>query len=123
MSRPIKTITQSMSAIQNKVQGSVDWIVALPLRAKLGCSCKAGTPNKRTQELQEKLCEPGCDPIKGMVGIANSSQAEGNLMLAGQMYKELAQYLYPKRKATEIVAEQDDEMVKSVTIRMVDARK
>lgn len=84
---------------------------------------KAGTPNKRTQELQEKLRELNCDPIKGMVDIANSSEAEGNLTLAGQMYKELAQYIYPKRKATEIVAEEDIEPIKSVTIRYVDGRK
>ena len=84
---------------------------------------KAGTPNKRTQELHEKLSELDCDPIKGMVDIANDSQADGNLMLAGQMYKELAQYVYPKRKAMALVTDHDDEMVTSVTIHRVDASK
>ena len=86
-------------------------------------SRRAGTPNKRTQEIQEKLSELDCDPIKGMVDIASTSQDEGNLMLAGQMYKELAQYVYPKRKAMALVTDHDNEMVTSDTIHRVDASK
>jgi hypothetical protein len=58
-----------------------------------------------------------------MVDIANSSQEDGNLMLAGQMYKELAQYVYPRRKAMELVTDQNDEPITSVNIRMVDASR
>ncbi len=59
-----------------------------------------GTPNKKTQALIEKLDALGCDPVEGMANIAMD---EGNPPeLRGRMYAELAQYLYPKRRATEI---------------------
>ncbi len=83
---------------------------------------KAGTPNKRTQDLQDRLSELECDPIEGMVNIASTAKTDGNLMLAGQMYKELAQYVYPKRRASDTPEEPLDE-VTNVTIRYVDARK
>ena len=62
-----------------------------------------GTPNKRTAEVQAKLDELGCDPIQGMAQIAldESNPKE----LRAQMYKELAQYIAPKRRATEISGE------------------
>ena len=61
---------------------------------------QAGTPNKRTTELSERLESLGCDPIEGMAQIAMN---EANPMeLRGRMYAELAGYLFPKRKATEI---------------------
>lgn len=61
---------------------------------------QAGTPNKRTTELSERLEALGCDPIEGMAQIAMN---EANpLELRGRMYAELAAYLFPKRKATEV---------------------
>jgi hypothetical protein len=59
-----------------------------------------GTPNKKTLEVQERLAEMGCDPIEGMARIAldESNPPE----LRGKMFAELAQYLHPKRRATEI---------------------
>jgi hypothetical protein len=70
-------------------------------RTKAGGRVK-GTPNKRTQDVIERLNELGCDPIEGMAKIAAQAMTEGELMLAGQMYKELAQYVAPKRKAIEM---------------------
>jgi len=59
-----------------------------------------GTPNKKTEELAQRLAVIGCDPVEGMALIAMD---EGNPPeLRGRMYAELAQYLYPKRRATEI---------------------
>ena len=66
-----------------------------------------GTPNKRTLEVQERLQELGCDPIEGMVRIAKSAEKDGDKALAGQMYKELAQYVAPKRKMLDVVSEQE----------------
>lgn len=60
-----------------------------------------GTPNKANREIADKLAELNCDPIQGMAMIANQAFSEGDLSLAGQMYKELAQYVAPKRKAIE----------------------
>ena len=63
---------------------------------------KAGTRNKRTLAVVDRLEALGCDPIGGMVEIAKEAHRGGDLALAGQMYKELAQYVHPKRKAVEL---------------------
>ncbi len=63
-----------------------------------------GTPNKKTQDIMDKLKAIGCDPILGMAKIAKEALEAGDnrdLALAGQMFKELAQYVAPKRKAIE----------------------
>lgn len=61
---------------------------------------KAGTLNKRTTELSERLESLGCDPIEGMAQIAMNGSNPPELR--GRMYAELAGYLFPKRKATEV---------------------
>ncbi len=72
---------------------------------------KKGAPNKRTQSVMEKLEALGCDPIEGMAKIAmNKKQKLGvrkdvPIELRAQMYKELAQYVAPKRKAAEKATE------------------
>ena len=89
--------------------------------APKGSQRRLGKPNKRSVEIADKLAALGCDPIEGMARIALECEtgfynrlkelADGNdvdvggmlkdLALAGQMYKELAQYVAPKRKAIE----------------------
>lgn len=66
-----------------------------------------GTPNKKTIELSEKIrkfCkERGYqeyDPVLQMVDVAHDDKADIGIKL--QAAKEVAQYLYPKRKAMEI---------------------
>jgi len=98
---------------------------------------KKGTPNKKTQEVIDRLKELNCDPIEGMAKIAMNAcpclsceekgfivvnpedpedkepcpncngdgKLTASLELRGQMYKELAQYVAPKRKAVEITGE------------------
>jgi len=61
-----------------------------------------GSKNKTTLGVQEKLAAMGCDPIEGMAKIAAAAYEENNHKLAGDMYKELAQYVAPKRKAIEV---------------------
>lgn len=61
-----------------------------------------GTPNKKTQALQERLADMDCDPIEAMVRIGEEAKAAEDWHLAFNVYKELAQYCYPKRKAIEI---------------------
>jgi len=63
---------------------------------------KKGTPNKSTQTIMDKLSELNCDPLEGMARIAKRAMDEGEFMLAGNMYKELAQYVAPKRKSIEM---------------------
>ena len=62
-----------------------------------------GTPNKRTQAVTEKLEALGCDPIEGMARIAMDDTVE--LSIRAQMFKELAQYVAPKRKALDMQAD------------------
>lgn len=71
----------------------------MTLRKKTG-GRQAGTPNKRTVELTARLEALGCDPIKGMAQLAMDQANPPELR--GRMYAELAGYLFPKRKATEI---------------------
>jgi len=65
----------------------------------------AGTPNKNNQSIMDKLAELDCDPLEGMAKIAKAAMAEGEFVLAGTMYKELAQYVAPKRKSIEMTGE------------------
>lgn len=59
----------------------------------------AGTPNRQTVDIAEKLAKLNCDPIIGMAKLAINPDA--SLELRGKMYSELAQYVAPKRKAVE----------------------
>lgn len=70
---------------------------------------KRGTPNKRTAAITEKLEKMGCDPIAGMAEIAMSEESTPELKLAA--CRELAQYIAPKRKATEVSGPNDQTMI------------
>ncbi len=61
---------------------------------------KAGTPNKRTVEIAEKLETLGCDPLEGMARLAMDEANPPELR--GRMFAELAQYVAPKRRAVEV---------------------
>src|SRR5689334_9428245 len=74
---------------------------------------QAGTPNKLTQEISERLAAKGVDPIEGLADIATEAMTEAKAMEPGTAEKrdwlklaqaansELAQYVAPKRKAVE----------------------
>ena len=83
-------------------------------RAKTG-GRRAGTPNRRTQEIESSLSSMGCDPIEGMAEIARLAREIDDLRLAGQMYKELAQYVAPKRRSIEVIAKQPTNPVEQMT--------
>ena len=78
-----------------------------------------GTPNKKTLEVIERLKELKCDPIEGMAKIAKDAYEEGDKQLAGQMYKELAQYVAPKRKAIEVSGDTDNPLAISLIERTI----
>ena len=65
-----------------------------------GSGRKRGTPNRRTAQVHELLLALKCDPITGMARIAMNAKNPPDLR--GRMYSELAQYLFPKRKALEV---------------------
>jgi hypothetical protein len=58
------------------------------------------------RQFAERLEALGCDPLEGMARIAMGENAE--LSIRAQMYKELAQYVAPKRKAVEVTGEGGD---------------
>ena len=64
-----------------------------------------GTPNKKTalekKGIEEKLKEMDYDPIVEMVEIGKEARINGDLSLAFNTSKELAQYVASKRKAVE----------------------
>lgn len=66
---------------------------------------KKGTPNKKNQALADRLKELGCDPIEDMAKVSFEAKANGDWNLLLSASKELAQYVYPKRKAVEVTGE------------------
>ena len=64
---------------------------------------RKGTPNKRTAAVAETLEALGCDPVEGMARIAMDETVE--LSIRAQMFKELAQYVAPKRRALDMQAD------------------
>lgn len=66
----------------------------------------SGTVNKRTEDVIERLQALGRDPIEGMAKLAMDETID--LSIRAQMYKELAQYVAPKRKAVEMQIDVDE---------------
>ena len=62
-----------------------------------------GSRSKQTLAVTDRLEALGCDPIEGMARLAMDESAD--LSIRAQMYKELAQYIAPKRKAVEVKTE------------------
>lgn len=60
---------------------------------------RAGTPNRATLTLREKLAALGCDPAEELVKIAQDSKTPVESKV--HIYSNLMPYLYPKRKLTE----------------------
>lgn len=64
-----------------------------------GSGRKKGQQCKLATEARARLEELGCDPLEGMALIAMDKSAP--LDLRGSMFKELAKYSWPQRKAVE----------------------
>lgn len=62
-----------------------------------GSGRKKGTPNRKTQILQDICEQEGVDPFRGLLEITRSDDTN----LRFQALKEVCQYLYPKRKSLE----------------------
>lgn len=75
----------------------------------------AGTPNKVTQESVDRIDsimkKHNCDPLEAMILIGKEAWSGGDLKLAGQMFKELAQYVAPKRRSVEIRGASEKETI------------
>ena len=82
---------------------------------------QVGTPNRRTQEIESLLSSMGCDPIEGMAEVAQLAREANDLRLAGQMYKELAQYVAPKRRSIEVRTDQSANPIEQMKDEELDA--
>ena len=81
----------------------------------------AGTPNRKTKEVAELLASFDHNPIEAMVAIARNPKA--SLELRGRMNSELAQYVYPKRKAIEYTGECGGEIPIGIRVISVKAEE
>ena len=77
-----------------------------------------GTPNKPTEGIREILAEMKYDPVREMVRIANLASRKGDHALAGSMAKEVAQYIYPKRKQVEHLGADGQKLFPTIEIRV-----
>jgi hypothetical protein len=68
-----------------------------------GAGRPAGSKNKRTYDVESTLQKLECNPIEALARIAAKAEVIGSLDLAGRMYKELASYVAPKRRAVDEV--------------------
>ena len=75
----------------------------------------SGTPNKVTQEsvdrIDEVMKKHDCDPLEAMILIGKEAWSQGDLKLAGNMFRELAQYVAPKRRSIEIRGASEKETI------------
>lgn len=62
-----------------------------------GAGRPIGAKNKRKTFIAEKIARTGCEPIEGMARVANEALLSNDYALAGEMCKELAQYIARKQ--------------------------
>ena len=60
-------------------------------------------------------------PLTGMIQIARAAQKQDDLALYGQMCKEIAQYVYPKRKSVEHINAEGDGLPIQVFIQVTES--
>lgn len=73
-----------------------------------GAGRKKGTPNRRTEALMDKCERLNIDPFEGLLRLTDHNDPT----IALSAYKEVCQYIYPKRKALEITADVNMELAK-----------
>jgi len=81
-----------------------------------GSGRRKGSLSWQTRYVLDVLNKFQCDPIEGMIRIAQNPLAP--LELRGRMFSELAQYIFPKRKAVEHSGGQEHNLV--ITVRRLD---
>src|SRR6185503_2272964 len=63
---------------------------------------KKGSTCKLTADVRTRLQELGCDPIEGLARVGMAAESKGERAVASRCFAELANYVYPKRRAVEI---------------------
>ena len=98
--------------------------------ARKGAGRPKGSTSEKTREVADKLAKMKCDPIEGLARIAVMAEEDAqaaedpagripHMQLATNCYKELAQYIAPKRKAVEVSQDPENPIM---TEDQIDAR-
>lgn len=82
---------------------------------------RKGSKNKLGTVAAERLAELKCDPLEGMARIA--ADPDNPPELRGKMFAELAQYVWPKRRAMEHMGKDGGPMAHSISIEFVPANE
>ena len=82
---------------------------------RLGAGRPKGSRGRRTKSVEERIAKHGVDPIEALVGIGVEAREAGDLALAASVFKELARYLYPQRKAVDPAAVQGPQIIEVIT--------
>jgi len=78
-----------------------------------------GYKKAKTIMIEQRLKDLGCDPLEVLATICNDKNEDTSLRLHAA--KELANYIYPKRKAVEHSTENGESL--SFTVNMVDSNE
>lgn len=83
--------------------------------SRSGAGRPKGSRGRRTKSVEERIARLGIDPIEALVGIGLEAKEEGDLALAASVFKELARYLYPQRKAVDPTTVQQPQIIEVIT--------
>lgn len=82
-----------------------------------GAGRPKGSKNRRTHDVESLLQGLDMNPIAAMVDIYRDAKESGDFRLAGQMARELAQYVAPKRRAVDLSVEakaSGDDLIRAI---------
>jgi hypothetical protein len=82
---------------------------------RFGAGRPKGAKGRRTKSVEERIAALGVDPIDALVAIGMEARDSGDLTLAAGVFKELARYVYPQRKAVDPVAAQQPSVIQVIT--------
>ncbi len=82
---------------------------------RFGAGRPKGAKGRRTKSVEERIAALGVDPIDALVAIGMEARDSGDLTLAAGVFKELARYVYPQRKAVGPVAAQQPSVIQVIT--------
>lgn len=82
---------------------------------RLGAGRPKGSKGRRTQSVEDRISRMGVDPIDALIGIGIEARNSGDLTLAAGVFKELARYIYPQRKASDPSAVERPQIVQVIT--------
>ena len=78
-----------------------------------------GTPNKNSEIIEAACSRNNYSPVEELIEVAQAAKLNGDLILRYKCASELMNYLYPKRKAVEILEPQEDKGPQKLVIEFI----